>query len=72
LLAYARQKEFQPATALISSRMSEVDGAEEDLESADSVVSMSHENVSYLLARVAELISNRADRRIRRSLLRAS
>ena len=76
LLAYARQKEFHPATALISSRMSEMlgaeDGPEEDLESPDSMVSMSNENVSYLLARVAELISNRADRRIRRSLLRAS
>jgi hypothetical protein len=40
--------------------------------SSDSVVRMSDANVSYLLARVAELIGDRADRRIQRSLRRAS
>jgi hypothetical protein len=33
---------------------------------------MSDENVSFLLVRVAELISERANRRIRRTLSRAS
>lgn len=72
LLAYARQKDFRPATALISSRMSEMYDTPSDASSSDSVVSMSNENVSYLLARVAELISKRADRRIRQSLRQAS
>jgi CheY-like chemotaxis protein len=73
LLAYARQKEFRPATALISSKLSEMDAKIGDCEpSSDSVIRMSDENVSYLLARVADLISHRADRRMRRALQRAS
>jgi DNA-binding response OmpR family regulator len=72
LLAYARQKDFRPATALISSRMSEMNVGFAADYSADSVVRMSDENVSYLLARVAELISHRADRRIQRSLRKVS
>ena len=73
LLAYARQKEFRPATALISSRMSEMEeGVVDDSFAAGSVVRMSDDNVSYLLARVADLISHRADRRIQLSLRRAS
>ena len=72
LLAYARQKDFRPATALISSRMSEMEARLADSYSADSVVRMSDENVSYLLARVAELISHRADRRMQRSLRKVS
>jgi CheY-like chemotaxis protein len=72
LLAYARQKEFRPATALISSRMSEMEESAFESCSRDSVVRMSDANVSYLLARVAELIGDRADRRIQRSLRRAS
>ena len=67
LLAYARQKEFRPATALISSKLSEMDSGNGDCEavSGGGVVRMSNENVSYLLARVADLISRRADRRMR-------
>jgi CheY-like chemotaxis protein len=73
LLAYARQKEFRPATALISSKLSQTDGEfDSPRTEADSVVRISDENVSYLLARVAELISNRADRRMRTLLRRAS
>ena len=72
LLAYARQKDFRPATALISSRMSEMTASAASSGSTNSVVRMSDDNVSYLLARVAELISHRADRRIRQSLRRAS
>jgi len=68
LLAYARQKEFHPATALIYSRLSKIEA--ETLESCpgDSVVRMSDANVSYLLARVADLIGDRVNRRIQRSL----
>jgi CheY-like chemotaxis protein len=72
LLAYARQKEFRPATALISSRMSEMEDGTLESCSSDSVVRMSNANVSYLLARVAELIGDRADRRIQQSMRRAS
>ena len=73
LLAYARQKEYHPATALISSKLSKMDhGISDDDASRDSLVRISDENVSYLLARVADLISQRAGRRIRNILSRAS
>lgn len=67
LLSYARQKEYRPATALISSDMSERTSGKATTPRGDTVVSMSNENVSYLLANVAELISLRADRRMRRT-----
>jgi two-component system, NtrC family, response regulator AtoC len=67
LLAYARQKEYRPATALIASDMSELESGKHTNSAADRVVRMSNENVSYLLANVAELISLRADRRMRRA-----
>ena len=67
LLSYARQKEYRPATALISSDMSELNSGKQKTSTGDAVVRMSNENVSYLLANVAELISLRADRRMRRS-----
>lgn len=72
LLSFARQKEFRPATALISSDVSELNREDFGPETSDHLVRMSQDNVSYLLARVADLIGNRADRRLRRSLLRAS
>ena len=56
LLAYARQKEFRPATALLTSRF--LDGELTPEESED--------NVLFLLGRVADLIGQRADRRMRR------
>jgi CheY-like chemotaxis protein len=68
LLAYARQKEFRPATALIISHLSEMNMETGKSDSPESVVRMTNENVSYLLASVAELIGHRADRRIRQSL----
>ena len=53
--------------------MSEMDAGLADSYSADSVsFRMSDENVSYLLARVAELISDRADRRMQRLLRKVS
>jgi DNA-binding NtrC family response regulator len=72
LLAYARQKDFRPATALLSSRLSELEASAAEQRASDSVVRMSDENVSFLLVRIAELISERADRRMRRTLARAS
>ena len=72
LLAYARQKQYRPATALICSDMREMSQAPAEESSDERVVRISDENVSYLLAKVAELISHRADRRIRQSFRRAS
>lgn len=66
LLSYARQKEYRPATALISSDLSEHTSGKAMRPRGDTVVSMTDENVSYLLANVAELIGTRADRRMRR------
>lgn len=71
LLAYARQKEFHPATALISSRLTEEDTAALTDTSGEHLVSMTQENVSELLSQVADLIGDRADRKIRRSVRRA-
>ena len=66
LLSYARQKEYRPATALIASDMSETGMESAVCNHDDRVVTISDENVSSLLALAAELISQRADRRIRR------
>lgn len=65
LLAYARQKDYRPATALISSRMSELESGFEG--ERESVVSVADDNISHLLERVADLISHRADRRMLRA-----
>jgi CheY-like chemotaxis protein len=70
LLAYARQKEFRPATALIESDISETTGLpRQGAQPFRSAVHISNENVYHLLDRVAELISQRADRRIKRAFL---
>jgi len=66
VLAYARQKEFRPATALISSDLSPAGGASA-VDGGHSAVHISDENVSALIEGVAELISHRAGRRIERS-----
>lgn len=67
VLAYARQKDYRPATALIASDMSALDNGGKPVSGEDRVVRVSDEDVSNLLAKVAELISLRADRRMRRS-----
>jgi len=72
LLAYARQKEFRPATALISSDLLEVNGAPPQEMTPTSAVHISNETVTHLLDRVAELISQRADRRMKQALRKAS
>ncbi|HWF09957.1 MAG TPA: response regulator [Bryobacteraceae bacterium] len=71
LLAYARQKEFRPATALLASDLSESGGEPMTDRAANHAVHISNENLFYLLDRVAELISHRAGRRIQRTLVRA-
>lgn len=65
LLSYARQKEYKPATASINLDMSELQSGKRAGAGADRVVRMSNEDVSNLLVSVAELISLRADRRMR-------
>lgn len=72
LLAFARQKEYHPATALISSQLSGGEGKKPGVSSAESVVTVSDDTVSHLLAGVAELIGSRADRRMQLALRRAS
>jgi CheY-like chemotaxis protein len=72
LLAYARQKDFRPATALMASDVCETGRSAQEGQSHNRAIHISNENVSYLLERVAALISQRADRRIRQTLVRAS
>jgi two-component system, chemotaxis family, sensor kinase CheA len=72
LLAYARQKEFRPATALLSSDLHETSPSSGFSGGSDHrAVHISYEDVSYLIGNVADLISRRANRRIRQSLLKA-
>jgi DNA-binding NtrC family response regulator len=59
LLAYARQKEFRPATALISAEMSETIFVTSEYQS----IHVSNEDVFDLLEGVASLISQRAGQR---------
>jgi CheY-like chemotaxis protein len=63
VLAYARQKEFRPATMLIESDMSESVAQTEQ----EQPITVSNEDVCNLLDRVASLISDRADRRMKRA-----
>jgi CheY-like chemotaxis protein len=60
VLAYARVKEYEPATALILSDDILVEGAGQDFR-----VSVHTENVAALLATAAELIGRRASRKYR-------
>lgn len=62
VLAYARQKEFRPAAALLTSKMSEVVVSSDE----DQSIHISNEDVFQLLDRVAMLISERAGRRAAR------
>jgi CheY-like chemotaxis protein len=67
VLAYARQKEFRPATALLASDLSAT-GSPAPEGGARRSVHISHENISSFLSGVAELISRRADRRMKRMM----
>lgn len=66
LLAYARQKDYKPATALYTSDLS-ANGDAKPARGPDHVIHMSNEEVSNLMISVAELIGSRADRRMRRA-----
>jgi CheY-like chemotaxis protein len=71
LLAYAKQKEFRPATALLSSDLHETSPSNDFAGGSDHrAVHISYEDVSYLIGHVADLISRRAGRRVRQSLLK--
>jgi CheY-like chemotaxis protein len=72
LLAFARQKEYHPATALISSELSGLERGTPAASVIESVVRVSDDTISHLLAGVAELIGSRADRRMQLALRRAS
>lgn len=61
LLAYARIKEYRPATALITSN----EGATLPLGRGRQYISIHTQNVPNLLEQVAELIGMRASRRYR-------
>jgi CheY-like chemotaxis protein len=63
VLAYARQKEFRPATALLASDLSAT-GSQFLDGGARRRVHISHETISSFLSGVAELIGRRADRRM--------
>jgi CheY-like chemotaxis protein len=63
VLAYARVKEYRPATALVTSY--EPDG--HDFSRGRRQISIYTENLPHLLAEVAELIGVRASRRYRPS-----
>jgi CheY-like chemotaxis protein len=70
VLAYARHKEYRPATALITSFMN-MDRQAHRRE-LDQLVAVNTEELSDFLARVAELIGRRAFRRSSRALRQAS
>ena len=70
LLAFARQKEYRPATALISSQLRSNEGCKPAASATESMVTISDATVSHLLAGVADLIGNRADRRMQQQALR--
>ena len=69
LLRYARQRDSDPATALLYSKVSEIGDGNPD-GWRQGIVRMSAANISHLMAGVAELLGERADRRIDLSLRR--
>ncbi len=66
ILAYARQKCYKPATALVTSSL----GSEPDAETAtpEQRIAVEDEDVSKMLDRVAELIGLRVSRRVNRRM----
>ena len=65
ILAYARIKDYRPATALITSYQN--GGTWRPTEAGEQQVSVSAEDVSSLLSKVAHLIGVRASRRSERA-----
>jgi CheY-like chemotaxis protein len=66
VLAYARRKEYKPATAVI--RKHRDGSAREDRKNTNPRMLVETEDVTTLLSQVAELISLRATRRSERAL----
>ena len=66
VLAYARRKEYKPATAVI--RKQRDGSAQEDRKSTNPRMLVETEDVTTLLTQVADLISLRATRRSERAL----
>ena len=66
ILAYARQKCYHPATALVTSSL----GSEPKVDSngREHRIAVENEDVSKMLDRVAELIGLRVSRRVRRRM----
>lgn len=69
VLTYARQKEYRPATALITSQM---DMDRQQHRAGEQQVVVDTQDVSDFLGRVADLIGLRAFRRSLRTLRQAS
>lgn len=67
LLSFARQKQYRPATALLTSDISGPISRKNAVSGGDRLVTITNEDISNLLASIAELISLRADRRMRRA-----
>jgi len=65
VLAYAKRKEYKPATAMIRKHR---DGTRDTRRNASGRMLIEAEDVSTLLSQVAELISLRATRRSERAL----
>ncbi|HUJ23422.1 MAG TPA: response regulator [Bryobacteraceae bacterium] len=66
VLAYARRKEYKPATALIHKHRE--GSARNDLRKTNPRMTVEAEDVTTFLSKVAELISLRATRRTERAL----
>ena len=66
VLAYARRKEYKPATAVV--RKHRDGSAREDRKNTSPRMLVETEDVTTLLSKVAELISLRATRRSERAL----
>jgi CheY-like chemotaxis protein len=66
VLAYARRKEYKPATAVV--RKHRDGSAREDRKNSSPRMLVETEDVTTLLSKVAELISLRATRRSERAL----
>jgi hypothetical protein len=68
ILAYARQKCYRPATALVTSSL----GFEPGSSSQEHRIAVENEDVSKMLDRVAELIGLRVSRRVNRRMAHVS
>ena len=66
ILAYARQKSYRPAAALVTSFVAA--GSNSPAASSEHRIAVDNEDVSNMLDRVAELIGMRVSRRVNRRM----